>query len=141
MHHVIYLIVFFVIVLGFGYQFLKMPFGDNQQSIVPSATVVPTRDVNQPPKEETYSGEYVCLPHTDTSGPQTMECAFGLKLDDGKYIAIDWGELMTSGAAMEIKSGDRIELTGLFVPVEQLNTDQWRKYPITGILSVKNMTK
>lgn len=139
MQSAIFLLFFFVIIAYFGMQFLKMPFGDNQSSAIPSITSTPTRDVNQPPKEETFKGEYVCLSHTDTSGPQTMECAFGLKLADGTYIAIDWGDLLSSGAALEIKSGDTLELKGVFVPVEQLSNDQWHKYPITGILRVKGI--
>src|SRR6185436_6330503 len=33
-------------------------------------------------------GEMVCLPHLDTSGPQTMECAFGLKDELGRYFGL-----------------------------------------------------
>jgi hypothetical protein len=33
-------------------------------------------------------GEVVCLPHKDTDGPQTLECAYGLKSTDGKYYAL-----------------------------------------------------
>jgi hypothetical protein len=34
------------------------------------------------------NGTAVCLPHKDTSGPQTMECAYGLKDDTGRYYAL-----------------------------------------------------
>lgn len=33
-------------------------------------------------------GEIVCLPHKKQSGPQTMECAYGLKSDQGQYYAL-----------------------------------------------------
>lgn len=33
-------------------------------------------------------GTVVCLPHKDTSGPQTMECAFGIKDAKGKYYGL-----------------------------------------------------
>jgi len=33
-------------------------------------------------------GTSTCLPHIDTSGPQTLECAIGLKTEDGKYYAL-----------------------------------------------------
>lgn len=33
-------------------------------------------------------GTVVCLPHKNTSGPQTMECAFGIKDKKGKYYGI-----------------------------------------------------
>lgn len=34
------------------------------------------------------SGEIVCLPHKDTSGPVTLECAYGLLADDGRYYGL-----------------------------------------------------
>lgn len=34
------------------------------------------------------SGRIVCLPHKDTSGPQTMECAYGLHGDDTYYYGL-----------------------------------------------------
>ncbi len=37
----------------------------------------------------TIVGEFVCLPHKDTSGPQTEECAFGLKSEDTYYALQD----------------------------------------------------
>ncbi len=33
-------------------------------------------------------GTLVCLPHKDQSGPQTMECAYGIQTDDGKYYGL-----------------------------------------------------
>ena len=33
-------------------------------------------------------GEIVCLPHKKQSGPQTMECAYGLKSDQGQYYTL-----------------------------------------------------
>lgn len=33
-------------------------------------------------------GTMVCLPHRDTEGPQTLECALGLQDDTGRYFAL-----------------------------------------------------
>lgn len=33
-------------------------------------------------------GAVVCLPHKDTSGPQTLECAVGIKDTKGKHYAL-----------------------------------------------------
>ena len=45
---------------------------------------------NTPSKEVTLSlvGQTVCLLHKDVNGPHTMECAMGLKTDDGKYYGL-----------------------------------------------------
>lgn len=34
------------------------------------------------------TGQMVCLPHKNAAGPQTMECAFGVKADDGRYYGL-----------------------------------------------------
>lgn len=33
-------------------------------------------------------GEVVCLPHKNTTGPQTLECALGLKDKKGRYYVL-----------------------------------------------------
>lgn len=82
----------------------------------------------------TLTGEYICLPHVDTSGPQTLECALGLHADNGYYYALNFN--LSSQSLPNLKTGDKISAGGVFTPVETLNTDQWQKYPIIGIFSV-----
>ncbi len=36
----------------------------------------------------TMEGTAVCLPHKNSDGPQTLECAVGIKADDGKYYGV-----------------------------------------------------
>lgn len=86
------------------------------------------------PYRGTLTGEYVCLPHRDADGPQTAECAMGLKTDVGEYYAIDFG-LMSRGMP-SLVTGDRISASGVITPVERLSSDYWRKYPIEAIFSV-----
>lgn len=93
------------------------------------------------PYNAQLAGEYVCLPHKDTNGPQTLECALGMKLDDGSYISLDFGERLQTGEGMNFGTGERIRVYGLFVPIEQISTDFWQKYPITGILKVETVSK
>lgn len=86
------------------------------------------------PARSTTAGTYTCLPHRDTSGPQTMECAFGLRADSGEHYALDMG-LMSSTAWMEMPTGARVRVSGVMTPIEMLSTDQWQKYDIVGIIS------
>lgn len=81
------------------------------------------------------TGEYVCLPHRDTSGPTTLECAFGLMTDSGEYYAVDFGVENTEFS--EFVAGERVTLDGIITPIEMLSTDQWQKYNIQGIISVR----
>lgn len=83
----------------------------------------------------TLTGVQVCLPHADTDGPQTMECALGMQTDVGEYYALDFGTL-SQGLPPDLAMGERFSATGLITPVEMLRSDQWKKYAIEGILSV-----
>lgn len=87
----------------------------------------------------TLSGTQVCLPHADTEGPQTLECALGMKTDAGEYYALDFGTLPEGIPALT--DGDRFSVTGLITPVEMLSSDHWKKYDIEGILSVTESVK
>jgi hypothetical protein len=84
----------------------------------------------------TLTGTYLCLPHSDTSGPQTLECALGLQIDAGDYYALDFNASPTTPATLA--TGSKITVTGIVTPVEMLSSDHWRKYPIKGIFSVRN---
>jgi hypothetical protein len=113
----------------------------NIVATTPSPTPIINVDINQPPQELTLDGEYTCLPHKNTSGPQTLECALGLKLADGTYVATDMGDLLNTDVNTKHQTGSMVRVTGLYVPAEQLNTDQWQKYPIKGILKASNVVK
>lgn len=58
------------------------------------------------------TGEFTCLPHKDTSGPQTMECAFGLKAGDTYYALGD----STSDYSLlsKLVTGQTVSVTGTF---------------------------
>ena len=91
------------------------------------------------PQNTTLSGTYVCLPHTDTSGPQTDECAFGLKTDDGLYYAVNFGE---SASVMEqFQANEHITAEGFVVIKEALSSDHWAKYNMKGIFTITKMIK
>lgn len=88
----------------------------------------------------TLTGTQVCLPHADTTGPQTMECALGMKTESGEYYALDYGTY-SQGTAPDFSAGERFTATGLITPVEMLSSDHWRKYDIEGIFSVTDSVK
>ena len=82
-------------------------------------------------------GIYECLPHKDTSGPQTEECIHGIKAEDGKHYAID----VSSVGIADSTVGTTIEVIGLLVPIEQISTNMWNKYDLTGIIKVSSFRK
>ncbi len=92
------------------------------------------------PVEITLEGEYVCLPHRDQSVPVTLECAFGMRADDGSYYALDAGAIPSS-VMQVLPIGQRVRVSGLLVPIEQISTNTWQKYDIEGIMKVKTLEK
>lgn len=90
------------------------------------------------PQQVTVTGVWECLPHKDKTGPQTMECAFGIAKDqsDGHY-AIDTSLMSTY--PVDFASGAHVKVTGVLVPVEQLNSIQ--KYDIDGIIRATTIQK
>lgn len=86
------------------------------------------------PRSVTLSGTYVCLPHIDASGPQTEECAFGLKTDTGDYYAVNFGQ--SADAMQQFQHGAHITADGFVVIKEALSTDQWAKYEMKGIFTI-----
>ncbi len=89
-------------------------------------------------KPVTLTGVYGCLPHLDTTGPQTEECAFGFKTDDGVYYAVNFGA--SADAMMQFQAGARITAEGHIVIKEALSSSEWAKYNMRGIFTITSVT-
>lgn len=109
-----------------------------------SAAILDTRPVvNQTPGDMspeapapgfiTVEGTFTCLPHKDTTGPQTLECAMGLAAATGEYYALDVSAV-TYPADLT-----RARVSGQFVPSAALSTDAWQKYQMEGIIRVESV--
>lgn len=74
--------------------------------------------VSVPPQGPiTIQGVMVCLPHKNTTGPQTLDCGYGLKDDTGRYFGLgdaDPNYKNIMGVPMNV----RVEVTGTFIPKE-----------------------
>ncbi|MCC2631189.1 MAG: hypothetical protein K0S38_998, partial [Candidatus Paceibacter sp.] len=93
------------------------------------------------PQMTAIEGTYVCLPHKDTTGPQTDECALGIGRDQSDaFFALDLNEVGYD-AIMGISTGQKIKVEGLLTPINQLSSNHWQKYNIDGIITVKTLTK
>jgi hypothetical protein len=84
--------------------------------------------------EVTLQGEVVCLPHADTSGPQTLECAYGFKGDDGNYYALRDDQATTSAPMFaNIPTGTHVTVHGSFAP------EAGDRYATVGTISVESI--
>jgi hypothetical protein len=107
----------------------------------------PTERIQYPPEEHsepyqaTFEGEYLCLPHKNSNDPHTLECALGIKTNEGYYYALSMGDLLDTDAPTKTSMGTKISVTGLVVPIAAISSDQWQKYDIQGIMQVKTFTE
>lgn len=89
------------------------------------------------PARTSLTGTWECLPHKNTSGPQTMECAFGIKTDDGLHYGI--GTSLMSAYPVDYPTGSRVRVDGIITPVEALSSIQ--KYDIAGVINATSIQK
>lgn len=85
----------------------------------------------------TAEGNYSCLPHADTSGPQTLECMFGLIGNDDLNYGLDMGDVTPP---QDIETIGQIRVTGVFTPRAQLaDSNPMLKYNIIGSIKVSEI--
>lgn len=81
------------------------------------------------------TGTSICLPHRDTTGPQTMECAFGISTENGENYALS----MSPNMSQEFQVNQQITVKGHLVPIEAISSDHWRIYDVKGIVQVEEI--
>jgi hypothetical protein len=93
---------------------------------------------SQIPHSQIITGTWECLPHKDTSGTQTMECAFGIAADqsDGHYAV---NTSLMSTTFVDYPTGTKVRVTGVVVPADQLSSVQ--KYDIDGVINATTIEK
>jgi eight-cysteine-cluster-containing protein len=83
--------------------------------------------------EITIAGEITCLPKIGQR-EQTMECAMGMKGDDGRYYGLK--NLATIDPEDKFSTGGvQVEVSGMFSP-EELKGPDGNKYDIVGVIDV-----
>lgn len=80
------------------------------------------------------SGTVLCLPHKDTSGPQTMECAYGLQAEDGKYYGLKDSDPTYSNIST-LAMNTKVTVSGTF------KEESSAIYPTVGTIEVTNIDK
>jgi hypothetical protein len=90
------------------------------------------------PHRQTIVGYWECLPHKDTAGPQTTECAFGIAVDqsDGHFAV---NTSLMSTYPVDFPTGTKVRVSGVVTPANQLSSIQ--KYDIDGIINATMIEK
>lgn len=85
------------------------------------------------------TGTYICLQRTDEV--KTKECTPGIKTTTGDYYALDMAQVIASGVSTKLTNNTKIIAGGTIVLIEAISTDQWKHYPIKGIMAVEEIAK
>lgn len=126
-----------IIALGvIAYFIFKSPTTMKRQETTPPAPAVEGVQGQQTVTE----GEVVCLPHRVTTGPTTMECAYGIRTDDGKYYGLNTTNLPSNNPP-EYQVGDRISVEGQILTGDQIPSNFAQTYNVTGMISVTDFWK
>ncbi len=124
-------ITFFV----FGVIFLVFSYAGWKQF---SKRFSPARDQGTTTVQTVLKGEYACLPNRKTDGPVTLECAYGLKADDGFYYALDMSAQDPTMSSV-IQTGQKMEVNGALLIIKDPNSWVLKKYDIKGVLKVEKL--
>jgi len=89
------------------------------------------------PIRATMTGSQVCLPHKDTDGPQTLECAQGFRSETGEYYVLDF--MLMSQLPPDVSNGESFTASGVVTSIATLSTDHWQKYDVAGVFSVTSV--
>lgn len=109
---------------------------DNNVSIVSSQPDKYVKGVEPTGPEIIVTGTNTCLVHKDTTGPQTEECAIGIKTDDGKYYGlID----KTEDYSLISEMNGRVKVSGILTTDQYADSEQ--KYSSDGSIYITAVEK
>lgn len=96
------------------------------------------RGADEPMKSEVVvRGHYTCLPHKNTSGgATTLECALGMKGDDGSFYG-----LTPAAPFSSLQAGDRMEVSGTLTPIAIEQSGAWQNYDVAGVIAATSVKK
>jgi hypothetical protein len=93
-------------------------------------------------KEITVIGPMICLPHKQGlfSGPQTEECAFGFRGQDGRHFALsNYGEIEENNPGLLVMNGRdaTFNITGTF---QYGGSAGYENYDVTGMVDADSVS-
>lgn len=88
--------------------------------------------------EKTFTGLYTCLPQKARGSPDTLECALGIKTDEGIYYSLDTQNI-TQYVIRSLSINQRIIVYGDVIPIEAISSNLGKIYNIRGVMRVKEI--
>ncbi len=99
---------------------------------------IPTPEVEAPKGLAIMEGTYACLQRLD--GTTTRDCIPSIKMG-GEFYALDLAQAIEAGAELGLRVGEKITVGGIFVPIEEISSDQWSVYFLQGLMKVEEVSR
>lgn len=128
----IFAFIILIIILGVAWALWAGPYNTNNNA---GGNSNASSTDNYVVATTTLRGVFACLPHKG-DGPSTLECAYGMKAQNGSYYALDFSD--TPVSSFDLPMDTLYSVTGLLVPIEMISSNQWQSYDIRGIMKVSS---
>lgn len=99
---------------------------------------IPVPEAETPTDIAIMEGTYGCVPRIDETS--TSECLPAIKMG-GEFYALDLTQVIEAGGTLNLRVGEPVTVGGIFVPIEEISTNEWEVYRIQGIMKVEELTR
>lgn len=93
------------------------------------------------PQQISIQGEFRCIPFKDEKNANPLDCTLGVRTDNNIYYAIDAQGEAAKQVLFSLETGAKIQIDGTLVPIEQISSDVWQKYDVSGIVITNNIKR
>lgn len=126
------IIIIVVILLAFGgYKLVSKPKVGTTASTNVVSNTTSSQNIN-------ITGSYVCLPYLVKKVRSSVDCAYGIKTNDGIYYAVNYAT--KAGYMDQFIEGQNIEAVGYVTPKDKLVPNRWTDFEMTGLFTVTEPT-
>lgn len=127
LRHKIFLLVILFVVVGGGCLVLLVRAGGSG------------KEAEQESREVVFEGVLDCLPHKQTEGPVTQECALGLRVNNETYYGVSTNRFSSRGV-IALPVGTAVRVRGKLEPIEKSGSGRLRAYDVKGVVKTSSLT-
>lgn len=88
--------------------------------------------------EVIIKGKFACLPYKAPI-PSDPKCILGIESDTGLIYGMDTSSATATGLGSDVTPEDTILTSGIFVPLDQVPGEEWKKFSIEGVIRVERI--
>lgn len=122
------LVIALILLLGGGFLFRTLRNNSNNPLDLPA--------VNVGGAEITVHGYFACLPYV-APAPSNPDCVLGIMSDSGLVYGLDTSSASAASLGSDITPEDLIYANGLFVSLDEIPGEEWKKFSIEGVIRVE----